>query len=73
MDPAKTGLSDRPVSRPFPRDTRYMTSTGTPGDLAARLRAENSSPPPPRKFTSEQVASWINQDEADMKNFDDGK
>lgn len=29
--------------------------------------------PPPRKFTEEQIRSWIEQDEADMKAFREGR
>ena len=37
--------------------------------LAARLQAEGKSLPVPRQFTSEQVSSWIAEDEADWKKF----
>lgn len=37
--------------------------------LAARLRAEGAQLPPPRKFTKEQMAGWIEEDEADMERF----
>jgi hypothetical protein len=37
--------------------------------LGARLRAQNANLPVPRKFTREQVAAWIAQDEADMRDF----
>ena len=37
--------------------------------LAARLRAQGAILPRPRKFTHEQIASWIKEDEADMRRF----
>lgn len=37
--------------------------------LAARLRADGAQLPPPRKFTKEQMAGWIAEDEADMERF----
>jgi hypothetical protein len=37
--------------------------------LAARLRADGAQMPPPRKFTKEQMAGWIAEDEADMEEF----
>jgi len=37
--------------------------------LAARLRADGAQMPPPRKFTKEQMAGWIAEDEADMEKF----
>lgn len=37
--------------------------------LAARLRSEGAQLPPPRKFTKEQMAGWIAEDEADMERF----
>jgi len=37
--------------------------------LAARLRADGASMPPPRQFTKEQMAGWIAEDEADMNQF----
>lgn len=37
--------------------------------LAAHLRSEQGNPPPPRKFSREQIQSWIDQDEADMRQF----
>lgn len=40
--------------------------------LAARLRAEGATMPEPRKLTREQVAAWIAEDEADMKQFREG-
>jgi len=41
--------------------------------LATRLRAQRSGLPEPRKFSREQVAGWIAEDEADMKRFREGK
>jgi hypothetical protein len=41
--------------------------------LAARLRAQGARLPEPRKFPRDQIAGWISQDEADMKQFRDGK
>lgn len=35
--------------------------------LAARLQASGQSLPPPRDYTQEQVASWIEEDQADWK------
>jgi hypothetical protein len=41
--------------------------------LATRLRERRANPPEPRKFGTEQVASWIAQDEADMQRFREGE
>jgi len=41
--------------------------------LAVRLRAQGAKLPEPRKFSPEQIASWIDQDEADMRQFRQGK
>lgn len=41
--------------------------------LAARLRARAGDLPPPRKFGSAQVQSWIAEGEAEMKRFRDRK
>ena len=41
--------------------------------LAARLRAEGVKMPEPRKFSSEQMAAWIAEDEADMIRFRKGR
>ncbi len=38
--------------------------------LAARLRAPGARPPEPRKFTKEQMAAWIAEDEEDRRRFD---
>ena len=35
--------------------------------LAMRLRAEGAKLPDPRTFTTEEMAAWIEEDEADMK------
>jgi hypothetical protein len=40
--------------------------------LAARLRAESNRSLEPRKFSPEEVAGWIQQDEADMRRFSEG-
>lgn len=37
--------------------------------LAAQLRAGGVSSPEPRRFTKEQMDSWIAEDEADMERF----
>lgn len=41
--------------------------------LAARLRAQGAGMPEPRKFSREQMASWIAEDEADMRRFQEGE
>ena len=41
--------------------------------LVTRLRAEGAKMPEPRKFSQEQVASWIEEDEADLRRFQQGK
>ena len=35
--------------------------------LATRLRSERGNLPEPRKFTKEEMAGWIAEDEADMR------
>lgn len=40
--------------------------------LATRLRAEGTKLPEPRKFSREQIAGWISQDETDMQKFREG-
>lgn len=40
--------------------------------LAARLRVSGEQLPPPRKFSQEQIATWIAEDEAEMRRFRDG-
>jgi hypothetical protein len=41
--------------------------------LAARLRAQGTRMPEARKFSREQTAAWIAEDEADMQRFREGK
>ena len=41
--------------------------------LAARLRAQGAELPDPRKFTCEQIAAWVTEDEADLRRFREGK
>jgi hypothetical protein len=41
--------------------------------LAERLRISGGPRPEPRKFSSEQIASWIREDEADMQRFREGR
>ena len=41
--------------------------------LAEMLRATGTQPPEPRTFTSEQIASWIEEDDADMARFREAK
>ena len=40
--------------------------------LAARLRTEGGGLPPPRHFTTERMAGWMAEDEADMQQFSRG-
>lgn len=40
--------------------------------LATRLRRSGVKLPPPRKFSSEQIAAWIAEDEAEMRRLRDG-
>jgi len=37
--------------------------------LGARLRSQGAEIPAPRKFSSEQLASWIDEDNRDMQRF----
>jgi hypothetical protein len=37
--------------------------------LAARLRAEGAEMPYPRKYSREEMDSWVTRDEADMEDF----
>jgi hypothetical protein len=37
--------------------------------LGARLRAERARLPETRRFSREQVQSWVAEDEADLKRF----
>jgi hypothetical protein len=41
--------------------------------LATRLRAQGPPLPEPRKFSREQMAGWIAEDEADMRHFQNGQ
>jgi hypothetical protein len=41
--------------------------------LAARLREQSGQLPAPRKFSREQLNSWIAQDEAEMQRFRDNQ
>jgi hypothetical protein len=41
--------------------------------LGARLRAQGGRMPEPRKFSREQMAGWIAEDEADMQRFRESK
>ena len=40
--------------------------------LATRLRHSGVNLPPPRKFSREQLAAWITEDEAEMKRIRQG-
>jgi parvulin-like peptidyl-prolyl isomerase len=40
--------------------------------LAARLRAPGARLPEPRKFSREQMAAWIAEDEEDMRRLREG-
>ena len=37
--------------------------------LGARLRAQGARLPKPREFSREQLAAWIEEDEADLRRF----
>jgi predicted component of type VI protein secretion system len=37
--------------------------------LAARLRAEGARMPEPRKYTREQIQTWLAEDEAELRHF----
>jgi hypothetical protein len=41
--------------------------------LAARLRADGAEMPEPRKFSREQMAAWVTEDEADLRRFHEEK
>jgi len=41
--------------------------------IAAQLRAQAGQLPAPRKFSREQLAAWIAEDEADIQRFRDSK
>jgi hypothetical protein len=38
-----------------------------------RLRSQRARLAEPRKFSREQIAAWIAEDEADMQKFSEGK
>jgi hypothetical protein len=40
--------------------------------IVARLRSQAGDLPAPRRFPSEQLRSWIAEDEAEMQRFCDG-
>jgi hypothetical protein len=40
--------------------------------LATRLRSAGVSLPPPRKFSQDQLAAWIAEDEAEMQSLREG-
>jgi hypothetical protein len=40
--------------------------------LAAHLRRSGVKLPPPRKFSREQIAAWIAEDETEMQRFRQG-
>ena len=41
--------------------------------VASQLRAERAPLPEPRLFTPEQIAAWMDEDEADMRSFRAGE
>jgi len=41
--------------------------------LATRLRAGREGLPEPRRFSTERLASWVEEDEADMRRFREGQ
>ena len=41
--------------------------------LATRMRAQGVQMPEPRKFSRDQMAGWIAEDEADMRRFQQGQ
>jgi len=41
--------------------------------LATRLRSTGVKLPPPRKFSKEQIAAWIADDEAEGQRFREGQ
>ncbi len=41
--------------------------------LAAQLRAQSGRLPEPRQFTAQQVASWVSEDEADLRRLREAK
>ena len=40
--------------------------------LASRLRSDGAQLPSPRQFAPQKIASWIAEDEADLKRFQEG-
>ncbi len=40
--------------------------------LATRLRGSGVNLPPPRKFSAEQLAAWVAEDEAEMQRLREG-
>lgn len=40
--------------------------------LATRLRAEGALLPEPHTFTFQEMAGWVEEDEADIRRFDNG-
>jgi hypothetical protein len=41
--------------------------------LAGKLRQQRAATPAPRELSSEQIAAWIAQDEAEMEQFRRGE
>jgi hypothetical protein len=41
--------------------------------LVTRMRSQGATLPEPRKFSREQMAGWIAEDEADMARFRDNR
>ena len=41
--------------------------------LATRMRGQGLPMPEPRRFSRDQMAGWIAEDEADMRRFEQGK
>lgn len=41
--------------------------------LATRLRSQRAEMPEPRKFSREQMTTWIAEDEADLRRFREAK
>jgi hypothetical protein len=41
--------------------------------LVTRLRAEGAPLPELRKFPRQQIAAWVEEDEADMRRLNEGK
>lgn len=53
----------------LPRDERQKLMLF----LVTRMRSQDVEFPEPRKFSGEQMAAWIAEDEADMRRFQQGK